>query len=383
MEIREAQQLALETLESLCRIPTVPFHEEGVARHLYSSMKEQGLEVSLDKYGNVLATRPGRDAAAPGIAFVAHMDHPGFEVVEVEGGRLVADVLGGITRQALEADVAVEVIAEDGERVPGRITESRELDGARQVLIDVGGVDVGTFPRPVILALLDFEIDGELIRARALDDLGGCAAVAGALAYAAGRESAGTVYGLFTRAEEGGLFGARLAAEDGLLPEGTRIVSVETSHVLPGAEIGGGVVIRTGDRGTTFDDAAEAYLRVAADGLVGDESLDGIPEGFKVQRQLMSGGGCEASAFAAFGYSVTGTAYPLGNWHNGLMQEVVEPEYIDLNDFFSGVALLCGVSEIAGTEPRGLAADRLSGRPIDAAERLAGRSRIGAGNGQA
>ncbi|MCH8224084.1 MAG: M20/M25/M40 family metallo-hydrolase [Chloroflexi bacterium] len=373
MEIREAQRYALKTLESLCRIPTVPFHEEGVVRHLYTAMSEVGLTVSLDRYGNVLATRPGRDADAPGIAFVAHTDHPGFEAVAVESGRLVADVLGGITRQALEAGVAVEVIAEGGERVPGTVVESRELDGARQVLIDVGGVDVGTFPRPVILALVDFEIDGELIRARALDDLGGCAAVAGALAYAAGRESAGTVYGLFTRAEEGGLFGARLAAEDGLLPAGTRIVSVETSHVLPGAEIGGGVVIRTGDRGTTFDDAAEAYLRVAANELAGDESL----ADFKVQRQLMSGGGCEASAFAAFGYSVTGTAYPLGNWHNGLMQEVVEAEYIDLNDFRSGVALLCGASDIAGTEPRGASAERMSERPEDAAERLAGRSAIG------
>ena len=360
-------------LESLCGIPTVPFHEEGVVRHLYTAISEPGLKVSLDRYGNLLASRPGRDADAPGIAFVAHTDHPGFEAVAVEGGRLVADVLGGITRQALEAGVAVEVIAEDGERVPGTVVESRESDGARQVVIDVEGVDVGAFPRPVILALVDFEIDGSLIRARALDDLGGCAALAGALAYAAGRESAGTVYGLFTRAEEGGLFGARLAAEDGLLPSGTRVVSVETSHVLPGAEIGGGVVIRTGDRGTTFDDAAEAYLRVAANELAGDESLDD----FKFQRQLMSGGGCEASAFAAFGYSVTGTAYPLGNWHNGLVQEVVEAEYIDLNDFYSGVALLCGVSEIAGTEPRGASADRVRERPADAAERLAGRSGIG------
>ncbi len=373
MEIRDAQGFALEMLESLCRIPTVPFHEEGVARRLYSSMSEQGLAVSFDKYGNVLATRPGRDAGAPGIAFVAHMDHPGFEAVAVEGGRLVADVLGGITRQALEAGVTVEVIAEDGERVPGTVVESREADGGRQVFIDVGGTDVGALPRPVILALVDFEIDGTLIRARALDDLGGCAAVAGALVYAAGRESAGAVYGLFTRAEEGGLFGARLAADDGLLPEGTRVVSVETSHVLPGAEIGGGVVIRTGDRGTTFDDAAEAYLRVAASELVGDESLDG----FKVQRQLMSGGRCEASAFAAFGYSVTGTAYPLGNWHNGLMQEVVEPEYIDLNDFRSGVALLCEVSGIAGSEPPGASRAALGQRPDDAAERLAGRSGIG------
>ena len=92
---------------------------------------------------------------------------------------------------------------------------------------------------------------------------------------------------------------------------------------------------------------------------------------------MMSGGGCEASAFAAFGYSVTGTSFPLGNWHNGLMQEVVEPEYIDLNDFYSGVALLCVASDIAGTEPPGASRAALGVRPADAAERLVGRSGIG------
>ena len=94
-------------------------------------------------------------------------------------------------------------------------------------------------------------------------------------------------------------------------------------------------------------------------------------EQFKVQRHLMTGGGCEASAFSAFGYMVTGTAFPLGNWHNGLMQEVVEPEYIHMNDFTSGVALLCVAAESAGLVAESASAARLSEYPADAAARLA------------
>ena len=32
----------------------------------------------------------------------------------------------------------------------------------------------------------------------------------------------------------------------------------------------------------------------------------------------MSGGVCEATAFAVFGYRTTGIAFPLGNYHNGI-----------------------------------------------------------------
>jgi endoglucanase len=161
--------------------------------------------------------------------------------------------------------------------------------------------------------------------------------------HATTHPSEGTVYGLFTRAEEVGLVGARLAAKSGLLPNNTFVLSAETSHTLPGAELGGGVVIRTGDGSTTFDNEAEAYLKRAAAELAKSD-----PE-FKFKRQLMSGGGCEATAFAGYGYQVTGTAFPLGNWHNGLVQKVLEPEQIHMNDFLSGAKLLCRVAELTGT----------------------------------
>ena len=59
------------------------------------------------------------------------------------------------------------------------------------------------------------------------------------------------VYGVFTRAEEVGLVGARLLAEANTLPKNTLVVSLESSRSLPGAEIGGGPVIRVGDAAFT------------------------------------------------------------------------------------------------------------------------------------
>ena len=64
---------------------------------------------------------------------------------------------------------------------------------------------------------------------------------------------------------------------------------------------------------TTFDHEAEGVLHGAAHRIDGSKAT---PRGFKVQRALMGAGGCEASAFKAHGYRVTGTSFPLGAWHN-------------------------------------------------------------------
>jgi endoglucanase len=177
-------------------------------------------------------------------------------------------------------------------------------------------------------------------------------------------ESPGAVYGLFTRAEEVGLIGALLAAEGGLLPRDTTVVSVETSLALPGAEQGKGPVIRTGDRATTFDNAAEAYLAQAGRKLTQD-----VP-GFKVQRQLMGAGGCEASAFAAYGYSVTGLAYPLGAWHNAGPDNTIVSEHISLDDFANGVLMLTEAAKLSGSSPASPSTRRLR-EPVGQRERHA------------
>jgi len=180
------------------------------------------------------------------------------------------------------------------DRVQGKIVGPADGEQDRSVLMEFGE-QLPHLPVPVVLDLPDFDLGEGQIRMRAADDLAGCATTLAVLAASLDFESPGTVYGLFTRAEEVGLIGALLAAEDALLPRDTVIVSVETSLALPGARQGDGPVIRTGDRATTFDNSAEAYLVSARSNLLAAD------DSFKCQRQLMGAGGCEASAFAAYG----------------------------------------------------------------------------------
>ncbi|MYA60601.1 MAG: hypothetical protein F4X40_08640, partial [Chloroflexi bacterium] len=145
-----------------------------------------------------------------------------------------------------------------------------------------------------------------------------------------------TIVGLFTRAEEVGLVGAALAAADEVIDKEAIIVSVETSLKSGIAKQGDGVVIRVGDRMTTFDHDAEGVLHGAAHRI----AQHGDSKEFKVQRALMGAGGCEASAFKAHGYRVTGTSFPLGAWHNTEDDGSIRPEYIHVDDFNSGVQLI-------------------------------------------
>ena len=369
---------AIEILSDLGRFTATSFWEDGPADYLAERAESAGLEVTIDPWGNVLATKTGSDPDAPGIAFVAHMDHPGYEVVARTGENITLKTLGRMGIAAGRAGTTIKVITESGEQIPATVSGAEPADGELpkfKAAAAAGwlGTDtvyakidreaaLGKLPRPAVPDLPDFVIEGGLIRMRAADDLAGCAAILAALEHVANEPTQGNVYGIFTRAEEAGLIGARLAAEHGLVPKNTVIVSVETSSVLPGAEIGNGIVIRTGDRSTTFDHEAEAYLVEAA------QRIKAKTPDFKVQRQLMNAGSCEATAFKGFGYRVTGTAFPLGAWHNR-GESGVEPEFISKDDFIGGAILLTETAKLSGTSPESVQA-WLSESPDEESERL-------------
>ncbi|MDA1296914.1 MAG: hypothetical protein O3B04_02795 [Chloroflexi bacterium] len=371
MNNAELREIALTTLSQLGRLPATSYHEYAAAAFLSARCQSLGVDVQEDIWGNVLASRPGSEPGAPGLAFVAHMDHPGFEAVAQEGDHVIARVLGGVPPWAEESGAPVLAIIRDPdepdilrsrqERVSGRIVGKADVAGERSVIIRFDD-PIPDLPVPIVFDLPDFDLGDGLIRMRAADDLAGCATVTAVMATAADFDSPGAVYGLFTRAEEVGLVGALLAAADALLPRDTVIVSVETSLALPGAEQGNGPVIRTGDRATTFDNSAEAYLMAARANLLAAD-----PE-FKSQRQLMAAGGCEASAFAAHGYAVTGMAYPLGAWHNAGPDNTIVAEYISLDDFAGGVLLAAEAAKLAGTAPASTATTRLR-QPVGSKER--------------
>ena len=369
--MNQQEQRALDILAGLAKNPAVPFHEWAVAGHILDILATlEGVALGevkywRDQFGNIIARYIAPSIAAlpeserePPIAFVAHMDHPSYEIVrpaagadaEADSRGYIAQALGGVPAASMTNPTPAFVLMPDGERIPAEI---RPLDdnstaangGERLVSVHVESGAELPLPAPVVFDLPDFAIDGDTIRMRAADDLAGCGAILSALERLASSNAEADFFAVFTRAEEGGLFGARLMAEVGTLPKNTLVVSVESSPLIPGVEQGKGPVIRTGDRVYTFDADAEQVFSAALQSLRAENSE------FKAQRQLMSGGGCEATAFAVFGYKVTGLAFPLGNWHNATTtisdpDGGVDSEYISVSDYLGGVALMAeaGVS---------------------------------------
>ena len=333
----DTNQCALDTLQDLGERPAAPFHEEPVARYIVSRLAAIGLSPYRDDFGNVIAHYPNSRTDDPPIAFVAHMDHPGFEIDEVDVDGPVGVALGGVPEVSLSQSADVLVLMPDGRRVKAK---TAELDVAsRRVRFDISENVEIVPPVPVVFDLPDFELDGDFIRMRAADDLAGCAAAMAAMERIVSEGAAADVYAVFTRAEEGGLFGARLMAEARTLPTETLVVSIESSPIIPGVEQGAGPVIRTGDAFYTFDADAEQVLIVAR------ESIRSRKPEYRCQRQLMSGGVCEGTAFAVWGYRATGMAFPLGNYHNATTgirdpKSGVGAEYIRVEDFLGGVELL-------------------------------------------
>ena len=236
---------ALDHLSRLGEQPATSFYEDNVAAVVESILADLAVEFRTDAYGNVIAKIPGHPAwdvpghePIPPIAFVAHLDHPGFEAVATEGDYLVGKALGGVPAASFEPGVALQVLLPDGQRLSATVAGRHGPEAERQILIQLQRPQPVPLPRPVVFDLVDFELDDEWIRMRALDDLAGCASILAAMALLRTQPPPGDVYGVFTRAEEVGLVGARLLAEAETLPLDTLVVSLESSRTLPGAEMG-------------------------------------------------------------------------------------------------------------------------------------------------
>ena len=144
----------------------------------------------------------------------------------------------------------------------------------------------------------------------------------------------------------------------------TFIVSVESSRELAGAHAGSGPVIRTGDALFTFNYEAEQILSIAR------ENLENNSTDFQAQRQLMSGGVCEASAFIVNGYRSTGIALPLRNYHNAGEEENTLAEEINLSDFLNASRIILEASQSVNKRHESKALERLSQVPKNELKRI-------------
>ena len=329
------KQQWLDTTLELLRLPTAPTREDAVAEWLADWASRQNLDVCRDRWGNMLlAYRRGKPTESP-IALCAHMDHPGFVAGETrDDARLRARWMGACPPE-LFMGAQVRFCSRGG-WVKGRIVhvpEGKKMGDAFDVLVEpAGAVDPGSagmwdFPDPWV--------EGQRIYARGHDDISGVAAIVCALDEARRRKIEGEVRVLFTRCEEFGLLGAIGACKSRTLAKRSVVVALETSRAKPEAPIGGGVVVRVGDKASVFTPWVSAMLSQAAE-AVGKKDGD-----FKWQRRLMDGGTCESSVYCAYGFDAGGLCLPLGNYHNvDWDRGKLDAEYINTGDFASLVKLL-------------------------------------------
>lgn len=359
------RERCIQALTEISSHPTAPFHEYRMAEYILSELARLGLPVRRDEYGNIIAEYVGPNAPEQGIAIVSHMDHPGIELANPEG--MQAWLLGYVRKECFAQPVPVRVfpaLPSDGEQgIPGIVTGLAESPGDR-VLLNLEMKSPAPYPAFGMWDFPPIEVRDDMAHMRAIDDIVGCAVILMTLEQLAEKQASCRCFGVFTRAEEGGFFGAIPLAREKALPVDTVVVSLETSKELPGAEMGGGPVIRVGDRMTTFDRKAEMVLQAAARAMT-EENPD-----VKVQRQLMSGGTCEATVFAIEGYCTTAVAIPLGNYHNMTADLTLAPEYVNMNDVAGAVELLVRSTEFASVDNTDAARKRIYDRAEPQIERL-------------
>ena len=83
---------SLEIISKISSIPSLPFQEQQIAKYITDLLREWRISYEVDQFGNIIAVLPG-ESLTDGIGFVAHMDHPGFEIVQKENSNFIAKAL--------------------------------------------------------------------------------------------------------------------------------------------------------------------------------------------------------------------------------------------------------------------------------------------------
>lgn len=315
----------LEIVQQMLNQPTAPYREAAVSRCIFDFCRARGIRIQQDSAGNLTAVY-GDSYPDSKLAFAAHMDHPGF-IIEKDSHRKRTTALfyGGVEDAYFPS--AGACIFCRSQIVKAKITKTQFDKRFRRHRVrlhlsaDVQQGAVGMWDLPAC------RIHGSRLYSRACDDLIGCASILALLDLLVRRRIRKKATALFTVAEEAGLHGAKHLCCSRRLDKNLRIISVETSAALPAAKMGDGVIVRVGDRTSTFSPALTAFLLEAA------KRAKSKDKSFQYQRKLMDAGTCEATIYSRFGYTAAAVCIPLGNYHNrNVRTGRIAAEFVSLSD---------------------------------------------------
>lgn len=330
-----AKDRHLALLMHITALPTAAGREWRVVDFIRQWAKERpDLTLAEDPAGNLVIAFSAAAVTPHPLFITAHLDHPAFVIERIVGpGTIELSFRGGVMDVFFQ-DAPIVVHTRAGRALPATLTgkadaaspagthylaefspaiPQRDLDAAA-----VG--DVATW------LLLGPEIDESgILHTPACDDLAALAAALAAMddlrdARALGRP-VGDVRLLLTRAEEIGFVGAIAACRHGTMPAGARVIALENSRAFPESPVGGGPIVRVGDRISVFTPWLTSACAARAEELFASPAQPMASQTQAVvkrkwQRKLMAGGACEASVFCHAGYDATCLCLPLGNYHN-------------------------------------------------------------------
>lgn len=266
----------IELMKELCALPGPSGCEDAVRAFVLKRVKPFADEIRTDAIGNVMVFRRGRKALDRPVALCAHMDEVGVIIKKItEDGMLKFGFVGGV-----DPRVVIGRPVRFGD-VPGVIgikavhlttaAERRTMPKTKNLYIDIGATsraaaeklvslgDYGVFDSAVV------EFGDGLIKAKAIDDRVGCAALLRLLED----EPPVDTWFCFTVQEETGLRGAAsmaFALDPGfaMVLEGTTAADLaEVKGADAVCRVRGGVVLPFMDGATIYDAALFELLRDA------------------------------------------------------------------------------------------------------------------------
>lgn len=334
-------------LLELTSLPTASGREGRVVEWIERwVVQRKPCELSRDRYGNLVIKRRKHSTKNPPLYFTAHLDHPAFVVREIPNEReLVADFRGGVDQEYF---VGTKVLLHSIEkemkpRVGTVITLTPPQPGKtldKSATIRFSKAHDAMINDVLTWSLAPTRFKKDCVLAPACDDLAGVAAALAAFDAVLASKNDVDLRLLFTLCEEVGFVGAIGACKAKTMEKNALVIALENSRSYAESPIGGGPIVRVGDRTSTFDPDLTYRIGKVAEALAREDKT------FRWQRKLMPGGTCEASAYQSWGHIATCLCLPLGNYHN--MNEAtkkIDHETISLADYDNLVKLLSAIGQ--------------------------------------
>ncbi len=255
----------INNLENLCKINAPSGNEDGVRQFIISEIKDYA-EISTDNSGNIIAFKKGKNNTPKKIMVDAHMDEVGIIISgATSDGFLKFQTVGGIMPSALFCKrvlIGNSVLGVIGAK-PIHLTKGD--DAKKCPKTDAMYIDIGTDNKESALSIAplgsmgvicsEFEIIGDNILSKALDDRIGCAVLIQLIKTYNDYD----FYATFTVGEEIGLRGAKTAAytvdpDYAIVLEGTTASDTDsTNDSEKVCYLGGGAAISFMDNTTLYN----------------------------------------------------------------------------------------------------------------------------------